>query len=298
MRPRVGSASALRARCGGWTLTCASGQTAAKQRGGDRRSGRIEAQADLLLGAIEQTPDITLAELRERLIKERGEAFAISTIHDFYRRRGVTYKKKTAHASEQEREDVKARREAWFDLQPELDPEKLVFLDETGATTKMARLRGRSPRGERCRAAVPHGHWKTTTLVAALRLDGLAAPMVIDGAMNGEAFTAYAETLLAPTLRPGDIVIMDNLPAHKVSGARAAIERAGARLLFLPPYSRISTRSNRPSPRSRRSCERLRRGRSRPSTPPSPRRWTPSHPTNAPTTSPTRATSQIEPKML
>ncbi len=132
---------------------------------------------------------------------------------------------------------MEARREAWFDLQPELDPAKLVFLDETGATTKMARLCGRSPRGQRCRAAVPHGHWKTTTLVAALRLDGLAAPMVIEGAMNGEAFTAYAETLLAPTLHPGDIVIMDNLPAHKVSGARAAIERAGAMLLFLPPYS-------------------------------------------------------------
>lgn len=101
----------------------------------------------------------------------------------------------------------------------------------------MARLRGRSPRGERCRAAVPHGHWKTTTLVAGLRLDGLTAPMVIDGAMNGEAFAAYAETFLAPALGPGDIVVMDNLPAHKVSGARAAIERAGARLLFLPPYS-------------------------------------------------------------
>lgn len=101
----------------------------------------------------------------------------------------------------------------------------------------MARLRGRSPRGARCRAAVPHGHWKTTTLIAALRLDGLTAPMVIDGAMNGEAFTAYAETLLAPALRPGDIVIMDNLPAHKVSGARAAIERVGATLRFLPPYS-------------------------------------------------------------
>jgi transposase len=132
---------------------------------------------------------------------------------------------------------VTARREAWFELQPDLDPAKLVFLDETGTSTKMARLRGRSPRGERCRAAVPHGHWKTTTLVAALRLDGMTAPMVIDGAMNGEAFTAYAETLLAPTLSPGDIVIMDNLPAHKISGARAAIERAGATLLFLPPYS-------------------------------------------------------------
>ncbi len=132
---------------------------------------------------------------------------------------------------------MSARREAWFELQPELDPTKLVFLDETGATTKMARLRGRSPCGARCRAAVPHGHWKTTTLVAGLRLDGLTAPMVIDGAMNGEAFTAYAETFLAPTLAPGDIVIMDNLPAHKVGGARAAIERAGAKLLFLPPYS-------------------------------------------------------------
>jgi transposase len=114
---------------------------------------------------------------------------------------------------------------------------KLVFIDETGASTKMARLRGRSPRGERCRAAIPHGHWKTTTLVAGLRLDGLTAPMVIDGAMNGEAFAAYAETFLAPTLAPGDVVILDNLPAHKVSGARAAIERAGATLLFLPPYS-------------------------------------------------------------
>jgi len=122
-------------------------------------------------------------------------------------------------------------------LQPDLDPAKLVFLDETGATTKMARLRGRSPRGERCRASVPHGHWKTTTLVAGLRLDGLTAPMVIDGAMNGDAFIAYAETLLAPSLKPGDIVIMDNLPAHKVAGARAAIEGASATLMFLPPYS-------------------------------------------------------------
>jgi transposase len=132
---------------------------------------------------------------------------------------------------------VRARREAWFELQPDLDPTKLVFIDETGASTKMARLRGRSPRGERCRAAVPHGHWKTTTLVAGLRLDGVVAPMVIDGAMNGEAFTAYVEHFLAPTLTTGDIVVMDNLPAHKVKGAREAIEKTGATLMFLPPYS-------------------------------------------------------------
>lgn len=101
----------------------------------------------------------------------------------------------------------------------------------------MARLRGRSLRGERCRASVPHGHWKTTTLIAGLRLSGMTAPMIVDGAMDGEMFTAYAEKILAPSLREGDIVVLDNLPAHKVSGARAAIENAGATMLFLPPYS-------------------------------------------------------------
>lgn len=101
----------------------------------------------------------------------------------------------------------------------------------------MARLRGRSLRGERCRAAVPHGHWKTTTFTAGLRLNGMAAPMLLDGPMNGTAFLAYAEQVLTPELHPGDIVVMDNLPAHKISGVREAIEKAGARLLFLPPYS-------------------------------------------------------------
>lgn len=132
---------------------------------------------------------------------------------------------------------MKADRAAWALLQPGLDPAKLVFLDETGASTKMARLRGRSPKGARCRAAVPHGHWKTTTLIAGLRLNGITAPGVIDGAMDGEMFTLYAEKFLAPTLLKGDIVILDNLPAHKVTGARKAIEAVGATLLFLPPYS-------------------------------------------------------------
>jgi transposase len=101
----------------------------------------------------------------------------------------------------------------------------------------MARLRGRAKRGERCRAAIPHGHWKTTTFTAGLRLNGLAAPMVLDGPMDGEVFLAYIEQFLVPELAKGDIVIMDNLPAHKVSGVRQAIESVGARLLYLPPYS-------------------------------------------------------------
>ena len=132
---------------------------------------------------------------------------------------------------------MNAAREAWFDAQLDLDPDRLVFIDETGANTKMARLYGRSPRGERCRAAVPHGHWKTTTFTAGLRSDGIVAPFVLDGAMDGEVFQAYVEQMLAPELRRGDVVVMDNLPAHKVHGVREAIEAAGASLLYLPPYS-------------------------------------------------------------
>jgi Transposase and inactivated derivatives len=112
-----------------------------------------------------------------------------------------------------------------------------VFIDETGASTKMARLWGRARRGERCRAPIPHGHWKTTTFVGGLRLGGMTAPMVLDGAMNGPAFVAYVEQVLTPTLRPGDVVVMDNLPAHKLAAVREVIERAGAELRFLPPYS-------------------------------------------------------------
>lgn len=145
--------------------------------------------------------------------------------------------KKTAHAAEQDRPDVAARRQAWFDAQPDLDPQHLVFIDETGASTKMARRYGRSRRGQRCRAPIPHGHWKTTTFTGALRLGGMTAPMVLDGPMNGVAFQAYVGLVLVPTLTPGDIVVMDNLPAHKSALVRTLIEAAGAHLLYLPPYS-------------------------------------------------------------
>jgi transposase len=118
-----------------------------------------------------------------------------------------------------------------------LDPEKLVFLDETWAKTNMTRLRGRAPRGQRLIAKVPHGHWKTTTFLAALRTRGLTAPLVVDGAINGAVFLAYVEQQLAPTLKAGDIVILDNLNSHKVKGVREAIEARGASLVYLPPYS-------------------------------------------------------------
>lgn len=130
-----------------------------------------------------------------------------------------------------------AARAEWAKQQRRLNPSKLVFLDETWATTNMARRFGRSARGTRVTGAVPYGHWKTSTFVAGLRHDGLIAPMVLDGAMNGEAFLAYVQQSLAPTLERGDVVIMDNLPAHKVAGVQEAIEQAGAQLLYLPPYS-------------------------------------------------------------
>ena len=112
-----------------------------------------------------------------------------------------------------------------------------MFIDETWATTAMARRYGRARRGARVVAAVPHGHWKTTTFLAALRHDGLTAPCVFDGAITGARFLAYVEQCLAPTLRPGDVVVLDNLGAHKVTGVREAIEAAGAELRYLPPYS-------------------------------------------------------------
>jgi transposase len=140
-------------------------------------------------------------------------------------------------AAEQDRPDVAAARAAWIENRAELEAERLVFIDETGTSTNMARLCGRAPRGERLVGKVPQGHWKTTTFVAALRLTALTAPGVIDGPMNGNAFLAYIEQVLVPSLKPSDIVVMDNLSAHKVAGVRQAIEAAGARLLYLPPYS-------------------------------------------------------------
>jgi transposase len=132
---------------------------------------------------------------------------------------------------------VAARRQQWQAEQAAWDIEKLVFLDETWASTNMSRRYGQSPRGQRLVSAVPHGHWKTTTFVAALRASGLSAPLVIDGAMNGELFVGYIEQILVPTLRPGDVVVLDNLSCHKRLRVPELIEGAGGVLLFLPPYS-------------------------------------------------------------
>jgi len=132
---------------------------------------------------------------------------------------------------------VAQARAEWQARQGTLDAARLVFLDETWTTTNMARRFGRGPKGQRVIGAVPQGHWQTSTFVAGLRQDGLIAPLVLDGAMDGEAFLAYVQQFLAPALRPRDIVVIDNLSSHKVAGVREAIEAVGASLLYLPPYS-------------------------------------------------------------
>lgn len=145
--------------------------------------------------------------------------------------------KKVLKASEQQRPDVAERRAQWKLWQCGLDPGRLVFIDETWVKTNMTRPRGRSLEGTRLVCQVPHGHWKTTTFLAALRVSGLTAPLVVDGAINGVLFKGWVQQHLVPTLRRGDIVVMDNLNSHKVAGVREAIERAGAEVWYLPPYS-------------------------------------------------------------
>ena len=141
------------------------------------------------------------------------------------------------HAAEQHRPDVAEQRAHWHE-QLAADPAaRLVFVDESGANTKMTRLGGRAPVGERLVSHVPHGHYQSSTLIAAVRLAGACAPWLFEGAMDGEMFLAWVRQGLAPTLQADDLVIMDNLATHKVAGVREAIESVGARLRYLPPYS-------------------------------------------------------------
>jgi transposase len=140
-------------------------------------------------------------------------------------------------AGERDRPDVARRRAQWTKYQDRVRPERLVFIDETWTKTNMAPLRGWAPRGRRLIAKVPHGRWKTTTFLAALRHDRIAAPWLLEGPIDGESFRAYIEQVLVPTLREGDIVIMDNLGSHKGKAVRQLIRSAGAKLFFLPKYS-------------------------------------------------------------
>jgi transposase len=145
--------------------------------------------------------------------------------------------KKSVVAGERDRPDVARRRTQWSKYQDRIDPERLVFIDETWTRTDMAPLRGWALRGRRLTAKVPHGRWKTMTFLAALRHDRIDAPWFLEGPIDGDSFRLYVEKVLLPTLRPGDIVIMDNLGSHKSKAVRQLIRSAGAKLFFLPKYS-------------------------------------------------------------
>lgn len=152
---------------------------------------------------------------------------------------GAIAQKKSLIAAEQDRPDVIERRRNFTIARRFAESDRFVFLDESGAQTNMTRLYGRSPIGQRCVDRTPYGHWKTMTLLSAIRLDGVIqdATVVIDGPMNSATFLAYTQQCLAPSLQPGDIVVMDNLSSHKAAGVRQAIEEVGVDLWYLPPYS-------------------------------------------------------------
>ena len=211
-----------------------TGSVAPDKMGGYRRRV-LEPHCDFIVERINQEPHLTLYRLRDELAA-RGVAVSHNTVWLFLRREGLRFKK-TLFALEQARVDVARHRKRWKNWQARLDPEHLVFIDETWIRTNMAPLRGWGPKGERVRGFAPHGRWRTLTFVGALRCDRLTAPCVFDGPINGVCFRAYVEQLLVPTLAPGDIVVMDNLGSHKSNAVRNAVKAAGARLWFLPKYS-------------------------------------------------------------
>jgi transposase len=202
-------------------------------RGGPGPARKLADREAELRQAVRDYPDATPAEHRERLQLPASRVTVWRTL----RRLRVTRKKKSTHAAEQDRPDVVEARRQWPEKLAGVAPNDLVFLDETGANTAMQRTHGYAPQGERVVAATPLGGWKTVTFVGALTTGGLIAPWALEGAMNGEWFLAYVKQILVPSLRRGMVVVMDNLPCHKVAGVEEAIRAKGCRLEYLPPYS-------------------------------------------------------------
>ncbi|HWP25390.1 MAG TPA: IS630 family transposase [Xanthobacteraceae bacterium] len=212
----------------------ATGSVAPGKMGGHRKP-ILEPHRAFIMERIGQTPHLTLHGLKHELAA-RGVKVSHNTVWMFLRREGLRFKK-TLLALERARADVARRRQRWRSFQKRLDPQRLVFIDETWIKTNMAPLRGWGPKGERLRAFVPQGHWRTLTFLGALRCDRLTAPCVFDGPINGESFRAYVKQQLLPALKPGDIVVMDNLGSHRSAAIRRMIKAVGARLWYLPPYS-------------------------------------------------------------
>jgi transposase len=194
---------------------------------------KLDAAAEArLLELVREQPDATLTELRDRL----GIPCCLMTIARALQRLKMTRKKKSLHAREQDSPRVQRHRRVFKKKLANVDPDHLVFVDETGATTGMTRTHGRAPRGERVKATAP-GAWHNVTLIAGMRTSGVVAPMALPGAVDSAVFQTYVQEVLVPELRPGDVVVLDNLQPHKNPAVIAAIEAAGARVEPLPVYS-------------------------------------------------------------
>ena len=216
-------------------LDLEQGDLAAQPMGGNRPFA-LAGERGRILERLAQQPDLPLRALLAEL-HDRGLKVSYFAVWNIVDRAGLSYKKKSLHASEQDRPNVARRRLHWQQRQDQIDPKRLVFIDETWAKTNMPPIRGRCPVGQRLVAKVPHGHRKTLTFVAALRCDGICAPCLRDQPINAVSFRTYVEQFLVPTLQAGDVVVMDNLSSHKGKAIRKAIRAAGAKLIFLPPYS-------------------------------------------------------------
>ncbi len=198
-----------------------------------RPSKVTEEQRKEMEELVREQPDVTLEEIREKLELPIKKSQISNLLHEM----GFRFKKKMIHASEQKRPDVVKQREDWEEQQKEMDSKKLVFLDESGLNIDMTRRYGRAKGQERVHDYAPLNKSQTLTMLSSVRLDGTMAMFHFPGALTGEIFLKYLKEALVPTLQKGDIVVLDNLSCHKVSGVREAIEGAGASVLYLPPYS-------------------------------------------------------------
>jgi transposase len=203
-----------------------------RPRGGCKNPALDQDALERLRGLVETDPDATLQQLREKL----GVGGSIMVVWRALKKLGITRKKKTKHAAEQDRPDVQQKREQFREEIRPIEPGRLVFVDETGVTTAMTPTYGRAPSGERVVDSAP-ASWESVTVIAALGLKEVEAPMAISGSINAATFLAYVEQVLVPVLRKGDVVVFDNLASHFTPGVKEAIESVGARLMPLPPYS-------------------------------------------------------------
>ena len=216
-----------------WALYRETGSYEARPNPNGRKPALSAEQLEEITQRITYQPDITLQEL----IDELGLPVCVSALCRTIKNKLGFGLKKTLHAIEQMRDDVKARREAWQKAQPDMDIDKLVFLDESSINTGMTRLYGRSARGERIVDYAPDVRFRRTSILSSVRSNGDIVPLIFEGSLNGEIFKEYIAKFLAPTLKKGDIVIMDNLTSHKVRGAIDPILAVGASVVYLPPYS-------------------------------------------------------------